>query len=98
MEGGNPSFPRLSQIDFDVTPVAQMRSNGPVGKHLDLCLTYLPVTLAPQDTLKFLGELWADAFATGFGGLILVAAANELDIIGKRFIRARQRCGNPEAP
>jgi hypothetical protein len=87
VERRNSPFPLLSQVDFDLPAIAQMRPDMPVGGHLELVLAYLPVAGAPENTLKFPGKFRANTLAARLRRLILVVTPHELDIIRQGLFR-----------
>jgi hypothetical protein len=79
--GGNSSFARMSQVDFDGSTVAQFHFRNPIGQNLNLFLANFPIAFAPENTLKSLGQFGSYSMATRLWRLFLVAATNELDVI-----------------
>jgi hypothetical protein len=98
-EGGNSPFTRLRQIDFHVALITQVRPPNLAREHLKFLLADLPIALASENALKSLCEFGAYAPAARLRRLVLVAATNELDIVGKSLLvgpgdpaQRQQRC------
>jgi hypothetical protein len=83
MECRDFAFAGFGQIDFNVPSISQTHAASSIWKHFQLLLADFPETFAPKNALKSFSQQWSNTPAASLRRLVLVAAADELDVVNQ---------------